>query len=138
MSAKTVFQRYVQEIWTKKDIAAIDELIAPNFIGRIAGAPDIVGIEGYKCFFLAQTRAFPDSQNVVEETVEEGERIAARWTFRGTHQGELNGLAPTGKSVTSTLTVIYRFRGGKIVEIRGDANRLGMLRQLGVLPTPVD
>lgn len=136
MLPKTIFQRYVQEIWTKKDLAAIDELIAPDFIGRIAGAPDIVGIDGYKRFFLAQTRAFPDAQNIVEETVEEGDKIAARWTFCGTHQGELNGLAPTGKSVTSTLTVIYRFRDGKVVEIQGDANRLGMLRQLGVLPPP--
>ncbi len=133
---RTIFRRYAEEIWNKRNTAAIDELIAPDFIGRIAGSPDIVGLEGYKKFFTASFTGFPDAQNIVEDIVAEGDKVAARWTFRGTHKGEYLGIAPTGKYVTGTLTAIYRIAGGKIVECWGDADNLGLLRQLGVVAQP--
>ena len=133
---KAVFRRYVEELWNRKNIAAIDELIAPDFVGRIAGSPDIRGLEGYKQFFLATCTAFPDLQNTVESVVAEGDAVAARWTSRGTHKGEYLGIAPTGKYVTGTLTAIYRIVNGKIAECYGDADNLGLLQQLGVVSLP--
>ena len=133
MSAETkaIFCRYAEEIWNKRNVDSIDELIASNFIGRIAGAPDIVGNEGFKQFFAGVFAAFPDGQSTVEQMIAEGDQLAVRWTFRGTHKGQYLGIAPTGKYVTSTTTAIYRIANGKIVEICGETDALGLLQQLG-------
>jgi predicted ester cyclase len=111
--------------------AAIDKLIASDFIGHLGAGSDIVGLEKYKTFPAAVFAAFPDGESIVEKVVAERDKVAARWTFRGTHKGEFLGIAPTGRYVAYTTTAIYRIAGGKIVEIRGDTDNLGLLRQLG-------
>ena len=128
--AKAVFNRYAEELWNKRNEAAIDELIAPDFVGRLGGGPDILGVEGYKQFFTAVFAAFPDCRATVEQMLAEGDRVAAHWSFQGTHQGEYAGIAATGKNVTSTTTAIYRIANGKIAEIWGDSDNLGLLQQL--------
>ncbi len=72
----------------------------------------------------------------IEEMVAEGERVATRKTFRGTHRGELMGIPPTGKVVEIGLIDIVRLVDGKVVESWSAADDLGLLRQLGVLPPP--
>jgi steroid delta-isomerase-like uncharacterized protein len=129
-NAKAVFNRYAEELWNRRNEAAINELIAPDFVGRIAGAPDIVGIEAYKQFFTAAFAAFPDARSTVDQMLADGDRVAAHWSFQGTHQGEYAGIAPTGKNITSTTTAIYHIASGKIAEIWGDSDNLGLLRQL--------
>ena len=128
--AKAVFNRYAEELWNKRNEAAIDELIAPDFVGRLGGAPDIVGVEGYKQFFTAVFAAFPDCRSTVEQMLAERDRVAAHWSFQGTHQGEYAGITATAKNVTSTTTAIYRIANGKIAEIWGDSDNLGLLQQL--------
>jgi len=59
-----------------------------------------------------------------------------RWTYRGTHKSELMGIAPTGKQVTVTGICIDRIVGGKIAEEWGEMDNLGMMQQLGVVPSP--
>ena len=66
----------------------------------------------------------------------EGERVAERWTGRGTHRGEFQGIAATGRQVAVPGTVFYRIVGGKIVEFRGQFDRLAMIEQLGSAATP--
>jgi predicted ester cyclase len=73
-------------------------------------------------------------QATVENLVAEGDKVASHWTLRGTHQGDLMGMPPTGKQVTLTVTEIDRFEAGKCVETWADADMLGFLQQLGALP----
>jgi predicted ester cyclase len=79
--------------------------------------------------------AFPDMHVTIDDMVAEGDKVAVRTTWTGTHKGEIMGIPPTNKKVTFSLIVIDRFAGGKIVEDHGQYDALGLMRQLGV-PTP--
>jgi steroid delta-isomerase-like uncharacterized protein len=133
---KAVIRRHIEEIFNKGNAAAIDEFIAPTFVMRAVSPefPELKGREGFKEFFTATRTGFPDSQWTVEDMVAEGDKVAAHWTFRGTHRGDYIGIAPTGKHVVVTVTTFYRIADGKIEEIWGDADALGLMQQLGGVP----
>ena len=78
--------------------------------------------------------AFPDGRWTIEGQVAEGDKVATRWSFTGTHQGELMGVAPTGKRVTASGMVIDRIVEGKIVEEWEEWDALGMMQQMGATP----
>jgi steroid delta-isomerase-like uncharacterized protein len=78
----------------------------------------------------------PDLATTVEDTIAEGDKVAARWTARGTHNGELMGIPPTGKKVAMTAISIHRIVDGKIAESWINFDALGMMQQLGVAPAP--
>ena len=80
--------------------------------------------------------AFPDMHVTIDGMVAEGDKVAIRTTWTGTHKGEFMGVPPTNKKVTFSLIVIDRFAGGKIVEDNGIFDMLGLMRQLGLVPTP--
>jgi predicted ester cyclase len=80
--------------------------------------------------------AFPDFHVVIEDMVEEGDRIAFRLTVRGTHRGDLAGVAPTGRSVIVSTIIISRFAGGKCVEEWQTVDEVSLFRQLGVTTLP--
>jgi steroid delta-isomerase-like uncharacterized protein len=80
--------------------------------------------------------AFPDMHVTIDDMVAEGDKVAVRSTWTGTHKGEIMGIPPTNKKVTVSLIVIDRFAGGKIVEDNGIFDALGLMRQLGLDPTP--
>ena len=79
--------------------------------------------------------AFPDAQYTIEDQIAEGDTVMTRWSGRGTHQGPLMGIPPTGKQSTVTGMSIGRSEGGKIVEVWTEFDLLGVLQQLGVIPT---
>ena len=80
--------------------------------------------------------AFPDLTVTVEDLVAEGNKVAARWIWGGTHRGDMMGIPPTNKQVAATGTSIHRVAEGKIVESWFNFDALGMMQQLGVVPTP--
>ena len=80
--------------------------------------------------------AFPDLQQTIEDQIAEGEKVATRLTGRGTHQGELMGIPPTGNRVEAPGIVINRISGGKIAESWANYDAMGMMQQLGVIPAP--
>jgi predicted ester cyclase len=75
-------------------------------------------------------------QHFVEDSIAERDKVAYRWTYRGTHQGELMGIGPTGKEVQITGITIDRISGGRVEEEWNRFDQLGMLQQLGVVPAP--
>jgi steroid delta-isomerase-like uncharacterized protein len=77
---------------------------------------------------------FPDIQWTLEELIAEGDKVAARFTMRGTHQGTFFGVPPTGKKITVQALNIYRFADGQIVEERGQPDLLELLKQIGAIP----
>lgn len=127
-------RRAVEEVLNKGDLSLADELVDANYIGHQSGLPDFKGPEGFRQFMTMMRTAFPDIHLTIEDTVAEGDKVVMRYTGRGTHKGDLMGIAPTGKQITITGMVISRHVGGKQVEAWVAMDQLGMLQQLGVAP----
>jgi steroid delta-isomerase-like uncharacterized protein len=92
------------------------------------------GIDGAKVEVTGYRTAFPDILLTIDHQVAAGEYVVTRWTARGTHEGDLDGIPPTGKSVTTTGISAVRVVDGKIVEDHTEWNALGLMAQLGVVP----
>jgi predicted ester cyclase len=92
--------------------------------------------EGFKQFISMFLAAFPDFHYTIEDEIAEGDKVVNRLTARGTQQGELQGIPATGKQATWSEIHIGRMAGGLLVEHWGSIDQLGMLQQLGVIPTP--
>ncbi len=99
--------------------------------------PEPVDLEGLKEFYAGLWRAFPDLHMTIEDMVGEGDRVAWRLTVNGTHESEFRGVPATGVEVKFAAQYIFRFRNGKIVERWTNLDRLGVMIQLGAIPTPV-
>lgn len=134
---KSVGRRLIEQVWNRGNFAVVDELIASDYIGH-SSTPDseTQGREGYKQFYAALRQAFPDLQVTVEDQIAEGDRVVTRWTARGTHTGNFQGIPPTGKQGDITGITIDRIANGKVVECWTNADDLGLLQLLGALPTP--
>jgi steroid delta-isomerase-like uncharacterized protein len=133
---KATVRRFVDEVQSEGNIDAIDELCSPEFVNHSAppGVPS--NCEGVKLVTAMFRQAFPDSYFTVEEMVAEGDKVATRKTFHGTHQGEFMGIPPTGQQVSIGLIDIVRIADGQVVEHWSMGDNLGMMQQLGVIPQP--
>ena len=130
---KAVVSRFVEEFWNQGNTAAADELMTADTTIFLPGSGQ-VSKESFKAFATAFRGAFPDWHSTQEELLAEDDRVAERWTGRGTHQGEFQGIAPTGKQVAVPGFVFYRLASGKIAEFRGLFDGLALLHQLGAIP----
>jgi steroid delta-isomerase-like uncharacterized protein len=133
---KRIIQRLFEESWTG-NFDAIDEFISPDYVGHDPSEQEPTrGRDGIKEFIARYRTAFEGTRVTVDDQFAEGDKVATRWTARGTHSGEISGIAPTGKDVTVTGVTISRFAGGKVVEEWTTWDTLGLLVQLGVVPAP--
>jgi predicted ester cyclase len=114
----------------------LEELLDPDFVDHDALPGQAPGREGHKQILTAFHSAFPDLNVTTEEILAEGEKVVSRWTARGTHQGELLGIAPTGNGVTIKGIDVLRVAESRIVERWAQFNSLEMMQQLGVVPPP--
>ncbi len=134
---KALIQRFVEEAFNKGNVDVANEVYASTFIAHDPTISEGQGSpEQVKQFVNTYLSAFPDGHTTVEDLISDGEKVAYRWTFRGTHQGELMGIPPTGKQVTITGITINRVSRGKVEEQWNTFDQLGMLQQLGVAPAP--
>jgi len=131
---KAIVRRGIEEIINKANLAVVDELMATNYVSHGPGGQEVNGPEGFKQLITMYRTAFPDLHYTVEHLIAEGDKVVAHYTARGTHQGDLMGIAPTGKQVTVTAMSINRIVGGKIVEEWESVDQLAMLQQIGVVP----
>jgi steroid delta-isomerase-like uncharacterized protein len=132
---KALVRRFVEEFWNQGNTATADELMAPEAEIHMPTG-EVVDLDGLKGFAGAFRESFPDWHSTFEELIAEGDRVAERWTGRGTHRGALQGIAPTGKRVEVPGSVFYRIVDGKIVEFRGQLDMMGLMQQLGVIAPP--
>lgn len=117
-------------------VAAFDEALALNVVAHIPGSPVPLGRETLKGLIDAFYSALPDLRHTFEDQIAEGDKVASRVTFRGTHRGEFQGILPTDREVTFSAIFIDRYSEGKIVEHWANFDALGMLQQLGFIPPP--
>jgi steroid delta-isomerase-like uncharacterized protein len=127
---KALVRRYYQEMWNLWDFALIDELIGAEIVFQGSLGVSVQGREGFKEYMRTVRGAFPDFQNHVEELIAEDDRVVARLTYTGTHDGELFGIGATGRRVAYAGVAIFRIVEGRIVEglVLGDVH--GLVRQL--------
>ena len=124
------------EAFNKSGTAALDQYCAPDFVdhGLPPGVPPT--LEGAKMFLGMFFKAFPDIHITAEDMIADGDKVVAHAWFSGTHQGEFQGMPPTGKPVKVEAFDMLRIAGGKFVEHWGVLDALGMMQQLGAIPAP--
>ena len=133
---KAVVQRLYDDLFNRGRLAVADELVAADCINYTALPGTPTGPEGLRQAVALLRAAFPDGRLVLEDLIGEDERVAARLVFRGTHQGQSWGIAPTGRRVVQAQMHFLRLVGGQIVEHWVVRDDLGLLDQLGASPSP--
>jgi len=127
-------RRIFEDVWNRKHLSAIDDIIATDYIHHDPNSPAANGIDGYKQFVDLYMKAFPDANFTIHDAFTQGQNEVTRWTVAGTHKGELAGIPPTGRSISVDGISIARVADGKIIESWNNWDALGMMRQLGVVP----
>ena len=141
MSAKEnkALARRLYERWNKDKataLAVIDELCATDFVLHRVGGEEIHGIKDFKKSMCEFFDAFPDNQFKIDDMFAEGDKVAIRCTVTATHRSEYVGIPPTNKKITLWAIEIDRIVSGKFVEGWSRYDTLGLMQQLGVVPTP--
>jgi steroid delta-isomerase-like uncharacterized protein len=132
---KATSRRFYEELFNRGNLAAAEELVTADFVIHDPNIPEQPrGPDGLKRFVAMYREAFPDIEFTIEDQVAEGENAATRWVARGTHRGELMGIAPTGKRVEVRAFTLHRFSGGRIAEDWAHYDALDVVRQLGGVP----
>ena len=126
--------RYWQEVWTAGGDAKVGGLLAPDEVHHWGIGGDTRGIAPFTARWKAFLAAFPDITFTVESSFGQGDLTVSRWSATGTQQGAWLAVPATGKVVTWTGINIFRFDCGKIAEVWGNADHVGLLQQLGALP----
>jgi len=112
-----------------------EELVAVEAIFHVPGHLEpLRGPQGYLSIIGMMRNGFPDIQWTLEELIAEQDKVAARFTMRGTHDGMFFGVPPSGKKISVQAMNFYRFSDGKIVDERGQPDLLGLLQQIGAVP----
>jgi len=112
-----LIRRWFEEVWNKGRMEAIEEMTSPDVIGHGQAQHDTdVGLHEFRNFAVGLRAAFPDMKVVIDQTLEQGDKVVARWTSTMTHTGEFLGFPASGKKATITGTSIQRIVDGKIVE----------------------
>lgn len=131
---KQVMLRFTQFINTASERLAL-ELISPEAIFHVPGRPEPMrGPTGYLAIIAMMRGGFPDIQWTLEEMIAEEDKVAARFTMRGTHDGAFFGVPPTGEKIAVQAMNFYRLADGQIVGERGQPDLLGLLQQIGAAP----
>jgi steroid delta-isomerase-like uncharacterized protein len=115
------------------DLSPLEELVAPDYVAPQGGK----GPAGFEAVVVGLRTAFPDLHYSVDEVVAEGDKVAVRWHWTGTHRGPFRAFPASGKSVSNSGTGIFRCKDGKIVAADIETDRLGFLEQIGAVPAGV-
>lgn len=129
-----VLHRWYQELWDKWNIAVADDLFTGDYRLHLPGSPVPMDRDSTKQVVQMFSAAFPDLRHTVDEMIAEGNVVAARWTVRGTHQGDFQGIASTGKTVTLSGVTVHHLADGRISETWLTFDTMELLQQLDAVP----
>lgn len=136
---KAQSRRLYEEVFGRGRLEAADEIMASDCVNHGPGSPPLAGTEQIKRQAVLLRTAIPDLQVILNDQLAEDDRVASRWTGRGTHRGSLmlptGALPPTGKEISFDEIRIDRFAGGRIVESWFIPDRMTLWQQFGILPT---
>lgn len=133
---ETFLHRWFEEVWNQKREEAIDEMFAEEGVAnglKVSEGDSLRGPENFKTLYRQFVSAIPDLHITVEDTISEGNKIAARCTCRGTHSGEGLGVAPTDQPIEFTGITIVHIEDGKIIQAWNEFDFMEMYGRLGAL-----
>lgn len=133
---EAILRRYIEEVWHKQNPAAAEDFLAPNYNRYRSPTTSPLNRDQQKQLLISFRTAFPDIELFIEEIITDGNRLAMRSTMRATHQGEIFGIAPTGKPITVGLVDVIHIENGKFVAQWGGPDLLDLVQQLGAKITP--
>jgi steroid delta-isomerase-like uncharacterized protein len=135
IESKAIVRRLYEEVWNKRRVELVDELMSPSHAMHDNHLPDSgVGPEAYKRNVARFVKSFPDLHLTVEDMVAENDKVAVSWTISGTHKGEFRGIPPTGNKVSVQGITINHIANGKIMDSDISFDYLSLMQQLGVAP----
>ena len=124
---KALVRRYLEEVWGKGNVAAVDEFMAPNYVEHTGPPGSRPGRDTLKQYVAMYHNAFPDWKSVLHDLLAQGDRVAYRWSTSGTHLGEWAGIPPTDLHMTTRGITIHRIAGGRA--LRAGAARTSATRR---------
>jgi len=134
---KALARRAVEEIFNAGNLEVVDEIVSEDHVHHDPAMPEEGhGREHTKEFASMYRSSFPDLHVEIQDQIAEGDRVAIRWVASGTHQGDLMGINPTGNRVTLMGMTIHRIVNAQIAETWEIYDALGMMQQVGAIPSP--
>lgn len=132
---KAVIRRFIDQVFEKHQLVAVDELVAPDFLPH--SWPGVKpGVDSFKQAIEKVSAGPSDVSLKIEDMIAEGDKVAVRLTLHAVHHADFLGIPAAGKEHTISETHIFYVKHGKVTEHWRDADLLGMMRQLGALPAP--
>jgi steroid delta-isomerase-like uncharacterized protein len=131
---KTIARRVLDALWNQEHFAFVDEMVASDYDGHSSTV--FHGPDGAIQFVPKMRHAFPDFRFTVEEQIAEADRVVTRWTIRGTHEGEFQGVPASGRHMTMTGITVFRVANGKLIEGWTNEDLLGLMVRIGAIPAP--
>ena len=133
---KAIVQRLYQEVWNERKLDVIKAIISPSHALQAANiSGSSIGPEAYKRNVLAFLAGFPDLRLTIEDTIAEKDKVVACWTISGTHKGDYMGVPATNKKISVDGITVHNIANGKIMDSYSNWDALGMMQQLGVVPS---
>ncbi|HEX4809607.1 MAG TPA: ester cyclase [Bryobacteraceae bacterium] len=134
---KALIRRWFDEVWNQGRLELVDQLRAPRAIATGLGEGNAVseGPAPFKAFYANLHAAIPDLRVKIEDIIAEGDKVAVRLSGEGTHEGQAFGTEPTGRKIKFTCITIVRIVNGSIVEAWNNLDQLGLLTQIGLIPS---
>ncbi len=135
---KAKFRRVVDEAWNKGNLDTLDELHSSGYVEHRPPLPDVTGLDAFKQMVAGAHHTFPDFHITIDELILEGDKLAVRFSWTGTHLGQSQNfpVPPSGKQLIVTGSHILHLEGGKLIEGWQHADNLGLFQQLGLVPQP--
>jgi steroid delta-isomerase-like uncharacterized protein len=133
---KQILRRFFEELFNQGDLSVADEIVGATYLNHNAVPGEAPGREGLKAFVVYIRAAIPDIHFTIEDQIAAEDNVVTRFSVSGTQQGEFAGIPPAGKFVQVTGINIHRLGDGQIQEAWLNWDELGMMQQLGVIPTP--
>jgi steroid delta-isomerase-like uncharacterized protein len=133
---KAIVRRFLEGVINTGNPGVADEVCADDLAWHGGSLGEMRGLVAFKAMVGPFLAAFPGLRVEVGDLLADGDKVTARYTWRGAHRGEFFGIPPTGKEVTVTGISIYRVAGGKIAEEWWQEDLLGLMQQLGAIPAP--
>jgi steroid delta-isomerase-like uncharacterized protein len=135
LNKSIVARGWYEELWDKWNLAMADELFTADYRLHLSGVPAPADKATTKQIVAMFRAAFPDMRHTVDEMIAEGNTVAARWTVEGTHRGDFQGIAATGRQIKLSGTTVHHMADGKIAETWLTVDNLDLLQQLGAIPS---
>lgn len=131
---ETVLRRLFRDVWNSERPESAKQFVHEEYLIHDRDlAEELRGPQLYQSLASVTREIFPDMEFTIEDTVASDDRVALRWTMRGTHDGPLFGIEPTGTQIKMSAIEINRFEDGKLIETWTQSDQLGLMKQVGAL-----